>query len=130
MPGSTRCSPTKRRGAAARSRVVSRGHFSPPRASARGSGDHRAYGGRLGGGGAWGAHWSWGWRWGGGGGGMATVRLAADQGLASIPAHAARLGGTFPPVLPSRSVGCWRQRAPIGSGPRVPTLHEGKGAMG
>src|SRR3954453_15950886 len=39
-------------------------------------------------------------------------------------------GGTFPPVLPSRSVGWWRQRAPIGSGPRVPTLHEGKGAMG
>src|SRR5215213_4035562 len=39
-------------------------------------------------------------------------------------------GGTFPPVLPSRSVGWWRQRAPSGSEPRVPTLHEGKGAMG
>src|SRR5215213_1622627 len=39
-------------------------------------------------------------------------------------------GGTLPPVLPSRSVGWWRQRAPTGSEPRVPTLQEGKGAMG
>src|SRR4051795_12471634 len=50
MPGSTRWSSTKRRGPAARSRMISSVHLSPTRSSARASGDHWSYGWRFGGG--------------------------------------------------------------------------------
>src|SRR5215213_4551448 len=47
----------------------------------------------------------------------------------AYPLMRPRWGGSFPPVLPSRSVGWWRQRAPTGSEPRVPTLQRQR-AMG
>src|SRR3954454_8947826 len=50
MPGSTRCSSTKRRGPATRSRTISSVHLSPTRSKARASGAHWLYGCRLGGG--------------------------------------------------------------------------------
>src|SRR5215213_7535633 len=50
IPGRTRCSSTKRRGPAARSRMMSNVHLSPTRSSARASGAHWSYGWRLGGG--------------------------------------------------------------------------------
>src|SRR5687767_5155715 len=56
IPGKTRCNSTKRRGPAARSRMISSVHLSPTRSRARASG----------------AHWSYGWRLGGGTGGKGT----------------------------------------------------------
>src|SRR5215216_5232069 len=83
IPGSTRWSSTKRRGPAARSRMIRSVHLSPTRSSARASGDH----------------WSYGWRLGGGTGGMVDLR-SVIQKVAGRRQNKRRRGGTVVPPDP------------------------------
>src|SRR3954453_15741808 len=82
IPGSTRCSSTKRRGPPARSRTIRRGHLSPTRSRARASG----------------AHWLYGWRFVGGMAERASLLWAKGNGVPAphATANIRATGGTHP----------------------------------